>query len=126
MALSGKRVVLAEDDRFLRRACETALRQRGLTVLVAIDGEEALRLVQSGPPDLVVLDLLMPKMGGIEVLQALKADPATRAIPILVLSNSSREESMRQAMSLGAVGYLVKAHVSLQELADRIAKLLEG
>lgn len=77
-------------------------------------------------PDLILLDLLMPKMPGIEVLRALKSDEATRAVPILVLSNSSREQDVQEVVKLGAVGYLVKANLSLQVLGGRVAELLEG
>jgi len=120
-----KRVLLVEDDRFLRRACEASLRQRGLTVVTAADGEEALRLARTEAPDLVLLDLLLPKLPGLEVLQTLKAEDATRAIPVLVLSNSSREEDVQRVLKLGAVGYLVKANLSLQELGERVTRLLE-
>ena len=120
-----KRVLLVEDDRFLRRACEASLRQRGLTVVTAADGEEALRLARTEAPDLVLLDLLLPKLTGLEVLRTLKAEDATRAIPVLVLSNSSREEDVQRVLKLGAVGYLVKANLSLQELGERVTRLLE-
>jgi len=120
-----KRVLLVEDDRFLRRACEASLRQRGLTVVTAADGEEALRLARTEAPDLVLLDLLLPKLTGLEVLRTLKAEDATRAIPVLVLSNSSREEDVQRVLKLGAVGYLVKANLSLQELGERVTQLLE-
>ena len=69
-----KKILLAEDDRFLRRACETALTRRGMTVVAAGDGEEALALIRSERPDLILLDLLMPKMTGIEVLRTLARD----------------------------------------------------
>lgn len=121
-----KRILLVEDDRFLRRACETGLRQKGFTVVAAADGVEALALARAERPDLVLLDLLMPKMPGIDVLRALKADPGTRDIPVLILSNSSREQDVGEVMRLGAVGYWVKASLSLKELADRIAALLEA
>lgn len=124
MGEMGKRILLAEDDRFLRRACEVSLRQRGFTVLAAMDGEEALRLARAEIPDLVLLDLLMPKRSGLEVLRSLKAEPETRAIPVLVLSNSSREGEMQEAVRLGAVGYLVKANLSLQALGDQVTQLL--
>ncbi|MBI4246327.1 MAG: response regulator, partial [Candidatus Rokubacteria bacterium] len=75
-------------------------------------------------PDLILLDLLMPKLPGIEVLKALKADPATAAIPILILSNSSREQDVGEVMKLGAVDYWVKANLSLKELGERIVRLL--
>jgi two-component system phosphate regulon response regulator PhoB len=125
MASAG-RVLVVEDDRFLRRACEASLRQRGLDVLTAADGEEGLRLARSEHPALVLLDLLMPKMSGLEVLRALKGDGATRGIPVLVLSNSSRQQDVDEIMRLGAIGYLVKADLSLQALGDRVMRILQG
>lgn len=121
----SKRVLLAEDDRFLRRACEVGLRQRGITVIIAADGEEALRLARAERPDLVLLDLMMPRMSGVEVLRALRDDPATRDLRVLVLSNSSREQDVQEMMRLGVEGYLVKANLSLQALGATVAELLE-
>lgn len=122
----GGRVLVVEDDKFLRRACEASLRQRGFDVVTATDGEEGLRLArESPPPDVVLLDLLMPKMPGIEVLRALKADPETKAIPVVILSNSSRDEDKREAMQLGAVGYYVKANLSLKDLAAQVDRLIK-
>jgi DNA-binding response OmpR family regulator len=121
-----KQILLVEDDRFLRRACAAGLRQRGWTVLTAVDGEEALRIVQSERVDLVLLDMLMPKLHGLDVMRALKAEERTQSIPVLVLSNSSRERDVQEIMKLGAVGYLVKANLSLQELGNRVAELLGG
>lgn len=126
MGTHGKRILLVEDDKFLRRACEASLLQRGFTVVTAADGEEALRLARDEMPDLVLLDLLMPKITGIEVLRALRAEEATRAIPVLVLSNSSREQDVQEVSRLGAVGYLVKSNLSLRELGDRVTRILEG
>ena len=126
MSSDGKRVLLVEDDRFLRRACEKSLRQQGFAVSTAADGEEALRAVQAGPPDLILLDLLMPKVTGIEVLRALKADEKTRAIPVVILTNSSKETDVREIETLGAAGYLVKANLSLEELGHQVNQLLEG
>lgn len=123
---TSKRILLVEDDRFLRRACEASLRQRGFTVIAAADGEEGLRQARAEHPDLILLDLLMPKLAGVEVLRALKADPETKAIPVLILSNSSREQDVSEVISLGAVDYWVKADLSLKELGDRVARLLEA
>jgi two-component system, OmpR family, alkaline phosphatase synthesis response regulator PhoP len=123
---TSKRILLVEDDRFLRRACEASLRQRGFTVIAAADGEEGLRQARAEHPDLILLDLLMPKLAGVEVLRALKADPETKAIPVLILSNSSREQDVSEVVSLGAVDYWVKADLSLKELGDRVARLLEA
>lgn len=116
----ARRVLLAEDDRFLRRAAEARLRQHGLEVLTAADGEEALRLARAEPLDLILLDVIMPKLQGFEVLKALKQDEATARIPVIVLSNLGQERDVAQAMALGAVAFLVKAHLSLQDLVDRV------
>jgi len=120
------RVLLVEDDKFLRRACEASLRQRGFDVTTANDGEEGLRLARAEPyVDVILLDLLMPKITGIEVLRALKAQPETSRIPVLILSNSSREDDKQQAMELGAAGYYVKANLSLRELAVQVDQLVQ-
>ena len=121
-----KKVLLAEDDRFLRRACTAALSKRGFIVLLAEDGEQALDLARRGRPDLILLDLLMPKMSGIEVMCALRLDEATRCIPVVILSNSSLELEMNDARALGAVDYLVKANFSLRAVGERVAELLGG
>lgn len=119
------RVLLVEDDKFLRRACEASLRQRGFEVLTATEGDEGLTLARRQPyPDIVLLDLLMPKLPGIDVLRALKNDPATAGIPVLILSNSSRDEDKQQAVQLGAAAYYVKANLSLKELAAQIERLV--
>jgi CheY-like chemotaxis protein len=119
-------VLLIEDDKFLRKACEVSLKKRGLTVITAMDGEEGLRQARSNNPDLILLDMLMPKLSGMETLEALKKDERTRGIPVVILSNSSVDTRVQRAKELGAVGYLVKASLSLQELGDRVFSFLEG
>jgi len=116
----ARRVLLAEDDRFLRRAAEARLRRHGLDVLTAADGEEALRIARAERLDLVLLDVVMPKLEGFEVLKLLKEDPATAGIPVIVLSNLGQERDVAQAKALGAVAFLVKANLSLQDLVDRV------
>lgn len=123
MEPNGKRILLIEDDRFLRRACELALRQRGYTVVTAEDGEQGLACARAGVFDLVLLDLLMPRMSGLEVLAALRADAATVDLPVLVLSNSSHRQYVDEVVRLGA-RYFVKADLSLHALADVIAQRL--
>jgi len=119
------RVLLSEDDKFLRRACEASLRQRGFEVTSAVDGEEGLHLALTPPfAQVVLLDLLMPKLTGIEVLRALKSDAMTATIPVLILSNSSREEDQRVALELGAAGYYVKSNLSLKDLAAHVVRLV--
>jgi DNA-binding response OmpR family regulator len=120
----ARRVLLAEDDRFLRRAAEARLRRHGLEVLTAVDGEEALRIARAERLDLVLLDVVMPKLEGFEVLKLLKEDEATASIPVIVLSNLGQERDVAQAKALGAVEFLVKAHLSLQDLVDRVDAVL--
>jgi CheY-like chemotaxis protein len=119
-------VLVVEDDRFLRRACEVSLRQRGFTVLTAPDGEAALELIRAELPGLVLLDLLMPRMSGLELLRRLRSEERTRALPVLVISNSSREADVAELEGLGIIGYLVKANLSLEELGDTVARILEA
>jgi DNA-binding response OmpR family regulator len=120
----ARRVLLAEDDRFLRRAAEARLRRHGLEVLTAVDGEEALRIARAERLDLVLLDVVMPKLEGFEVLKLLKEDEATASIPVIILSNLGQERDVAQAKALGAVAFLVKAHLSLQDLVDRVEAVL--
>jgi DNA-binding response OmpR family regulator len=122
---TARTILVVEDDRFLRRACEVSLQQRGFVVKSACDGEAGLQLARESMPDLILLDLLMPKMSGIELLEALRKDPAIASTPVLILSNSSREEDKAHATRLGAIGYFVKANLSLRALGDEVERLLE-
>lgn len=124
METRSRRVLLAEDDRFLRKAAEATLRRQGHEVLTAADGEEALRLARETPPDLILLDLIMPKLQGFEVLRRLKADPVTAGIPVIVLSNLGQDRDVQQALAAGAVAYYVKANLSLDALAKHVAEAL--
>ena len=120
----AKRIVLAEDDRFLRRACETKLRQCGFEVHTAVDGDEAVTVTKAVVPDLLLLDLLMPKRDGLGVLRALREHEPTKDLTVVILSNSSKELEMKNAASLGAAAYWVKANMSLQELCEKVKELL--
>jgi CheY-like chemotaxis protein len=121
-----KRILLAEDDRFLRRACATALSRRGFLVVVAEDGEQAMQLAAAERPDLILLDLLMPKMSGVQVLQCLVADPALRDVPVMIMTNSSKDSDLRSNHGSNVVGYYVKADLSLQALGDLVARFFGG
>ena len=116
-------ILLIEDDRFLRKAAEAALRRHGFAVLTAPDGLEGLRLARAERPDLVLLDLIMPGMQGFEVLKLLKADAQTMAIPVVVLSNLGQDSDVQHAMTEGAVDYLIKANLRLEELVERVTTL---
>lgn len=119
-----KRILLVEDDRFLRKAAAASLRAHGFDVAAAADGEEALRLAHTESPVLILLDLIMPKLQGFEVLRRLKGEPGTADIPVIILSNLGQEQDVARAMDGGAVAYFVKANVSLQELVRRVEETL--
>ncbi len=84
-------MLLAEDDRILRKAGETSLTRKGYSVIPAVDGEDALAKALAHRPDLILLDVMMPKMHGFDVLARLKSDAATRDIPVIMLSNLEQE-----------------------------------
>jgi len=124
--MKNARVLLVEDDKLLRKACEVGLQKRGITVITASDGEEGVRKARAESPDLILLDMLMPKLSGMETLAELKKDEKTRHIPVVILSNSSIDATIQTAKDRGAAGYLVKASLSLQQLGDRVISYLEG
>jgi DNA-binding response OmpR family regulator len=124
MKTPAKQILVVEDDRFLRRAWAASLRQRGWMVLTAGDGEEAFAMPQTETVDLIRLDRLMPKLHGLEIMRTLKAEEKTQGILVLILSSSSREQDVQEIMQLGAVDYFGKAHLSLQELGNRVAQLM--
>ena len=117
------RILVVEDDKILRKACEVSLTKQGFAVLTASDGEEGIRQAELHMPDLILLDMRMPKLSGMDTLAALKLNEKTKSIPVVILSNSSEEADMRKAKDLGAVGYWIKASLSLHELGDRISIL---
>jgi CheY-like chemotaxis protein len=118
------RILLAEDDRILRKAGEVALKKRGYDVISAVDGEDALVKARDHKPDLVLLDVMMPKMNGFQVLEALKAADDVRDIPVIMLTNLEQPADIKRAADGGAHSYLVKSNMNLDDLAARIAGAL--
>jgi len=119
-----QKVLIIEDDGFLASIYAQKLELEGYEVAFATNGEDGLKLAQKDHPDLVLLDLLMPKMDGFEVLEKLKADAATRDIKVLVLSNLGQKEDVERCLKLGAVGYVIKAHSLPEETVKRIKEIL--
>ena len=118
------RILLAEDDRILRKAGEVSLKKKGYDVIAAVDGEDALAKTRAQKPDLVLLDVMMPKMHGFDVLFALKGDPEVRDIPVIMLTNLEQPADVKRAADAGAHSYLVKSNMNLDELAAHIADAL--
>jgi DNA-binding response OmpR family regulator len=119
-----QRILLAEDDRFLRKSAAAMLRRQGFIVMAAEDGEDALRLARTESPDLILLDVIMPKIQGFDVLRALKSDPHTSPIPVIILSNLGQESDSLAAREMGALDYWVKSNVALEELAMRVGQAI--
>ncbi len=117
-------VLLAEDDQFLQRMYATKLSQAGLEVVAVSDGAKAIEAASSRPIDLAVLDILMPKKDGFEVLRELRANGATRAVPVIMLTNLGEAGDINEAKRLGANEYIIKAHLLPSEVVDVIKKYL--
>lgn len=118
------KILVVEDEEILLTALKEELQTGGYEVEGASDGVEGLSKVKIFKPELILLDLLMPKMDGMEVLQKLKADSETRDIPVVILTNLSDYEKISEALSLGAMDYLVKANYKLEDLLDKVKTVL--
>ncbi len=119
-----KTILLIEDDLFIRELYQRTLTKEGYTVLTAGDGEQGIQLV-SQHPDLILLDLMLPKKNGIDVLKEIKADPETAIIPVIILTNLGDQSMVNELKTLGAVGYIVKAQFTPQQIVEHVAKYLE-
>lgn len=119
-------VIVVEDETFLSKILSERLEDEGFKrVDVAGNGEEALQKIKTNPPSIILLDMILPKMNGFEVLKALKEDAALSGIPVLVLSNLGQDQDITQAKSLGAADYIVKSNFSMQKVVNKIYELLE-
>lgn len=117
-----KKILFVEDEPNLQKAISEVLVQEGYKVLKAADGEEGLKVAQTEKPHLILLDLILPKKDGFEVLKKLKTDEETKDIPVIVLTNLEGVGDIEKALELGATTYLVKANYKLE---DVIAKIKE-
>ncbi len=120
-----KTILFIEDESALQKTFGEILKQEGYKVIPALDGEIGLRLAKTENPDLILLDLILPKVHGFEVLKQLKADAETKDIPVIVLTNLEGIKDVDKAIELGAKTYLVKANYSLEEVVEKIKKALQ-
>src|SRR3989344_4326189 len=120
-----KRILFIEDEAAIHKTFTDALARDDYEIISALDGEIGLRLAKEKKPDLILLDLILPKMDGFEVLKALKADEETKRIPVIVLTNLEQMEDIQKAIDLGARTYLVKSNYDLKEVVDKIKKATE-
>ena len=117
-----KKILLIEDESALQKTIGDALSQEGFEVLSALDGEVGLRLAQEKCPDGILLDLILPKVNGFDVLKNLKESKETKNIPVIVLTNLEGMEDIQKALDLGATTYLVKSNYTLEEVVEKIQK----
>lgn len=122
--LSGKTVMWVEDDQFLSDLISRKLSTQGCKLLYARTGEDGIKLLETEKPNIVILDLLLPGMSGFEVLQTIKANPKTKAIPVIILSNYSQNNEIEKAKDLGAERFLVKASIVLDDLVRELNAVL--
>ena len=119
----GKKVLVAEDEPDIRGLIVFSLRYAGYEVIEALNGEEAVRLAEDEQPDLILLDVRMPKMNGYEACSVLKAKDSTRSMPIVFLSARGQEAEIKQGLELGAEAYILKPFAP-DELYQRVGSIL--
>lgn len=124
MAKKGAHILLVEDDSFLANIYKTKFELEGYQISVSNNGEDGLREAQKKSPDIILLDILMPKMDGFAVLEELKKSDKTKDIPVIMLTNLGQKEDVEKATELGAVDYLIKAHFKPSETLEKVKKAL--
>ena len=120
-----KKILFIEDEAALQKTFGEILRQEGYEMVSALDGEIGLRLAEAEKPDLILLDLILPRMHGFDVLKELKTKEPTKNIPIIILTNLEKAEDIQKALELGATTYLVKANYALEEVIKKVKKVLK-
>jgi len=118
------KILLVEDDEFLANMYRAKLEIENYEVVMALNGEAGLHMAEEKNPDLILLDIVMPKMNGFEVLNHLKSDKDLKKIPVILLTNLGQKEDVEKGLKLGADEYLIKAHFLPSEVISKINKML--
>ncbi|MSR78675.1 MAG: response regulator [Candidatus Taylorbacteria bacterium] len=124
-ALSGKKIMWVEDDKFLSDIIARKLSMQGCVLVHATEGEEALRLLEKEGPDLVLLDILLSGIDGFEILRRIKSSEKLKSTPVILLSNLGQREDIEKGKSLGAARFLIKATVTLDEIVEEMKTVLK-
>ncbi len=124
-AENKKTVLLAEDDIFLTQLLTTRLQRAGINVIKAVDGEDILNILKTTTPDLILLDIILPKKSGFEVMEEMRANPLLKSGPIIIISNLGQESDIARGKQLGAVEYFIKAQTSIDDLVVKIKEFLD-
>jgi CheY-like chemotaxis protein len=115
-----KKIIIVEDEEILRNLLEKKLSAEGYSVETAENGGEGLSKIRANRPDLILLDIIMPKMGGFEMLEEMQKDESIKGIPVIVVSNSGQPVEIDRAQNLGATDWLVKTEFDPQEVIDKV------
>ncbi len=123
-AIMNKKIFLVEDDLFLASLLKNKFFEAGFDVICAQDGEQAIKILKDQKPDIIILDLILPKKNGFEVMQEINKNPVINKAPIIIVSNLGQDEDISRGKELGAIEYFVKARISIEDLVEKIKKFL--
>jgi len=118
----AKKILIIEDEEVILDLLQRKLTKEGYEISVARDGEEGIRVMKAVKPDLILLDIIMPKMGGFEVMEEMNKDKELKKIPVIVISNSGQPVELDRAQKLGAKDWLIKTEFDPQEVIDKVVK----
>ena len=119
-----KKILFIEDEKSLQEILGQALKQNGFEVKGALNGQDGLDLVEKFGPDLILLDLILPKINGFEVLEKIKSSEKTKNIPVIILTNLENSADIQRVLELGAFDYLVKSNYSLNKIINKVKGVL--
>lgn len=120
-----KRILLAEDDIFLTQLLTTRFQRAGIDVIKSSDGEDVLNILKSTAPDLILLDIILPKKSGFEVMEEIRSNPLLKDGPIIIISNLGQDSDIARGKQLGAAEYLIKAQTSIDDLVAKVKEFLD-
>ena len=122
--MTKDKILIVEDEPFLLDMYKMKFKQDGFEVISAVDGEEAIKISRSEKPNIILLDIMMPKINGFEVLENLKKNPITKLIPVLIFSNFSQKEEIKKGIALGAVDYFLKTNYTPAQVLEKVKNIL--
>ena len=125
MPKTKPKILLIEDDQFLSKILLVKLKRAGFDVFLAVDGEEGIKKAKEIKPNLILLNLILPKLNGFEVLSEIKKTPVLKKIPVVVLSNLGQKSDVEKGLRMGAKDYLIETNLSLSEIVEKVKKHLK-
>ncbi len=123
--MANKKILIIEDEETLQKALAQYLQEENFDVLSAMDGEKGVEMAKSGKPDLILLDIILPKKDGFQVLEEIKQDEGTKKIPVILLTNLESMDDIQKAFDKGATTYLVKSEYKLEDIVKKINETLK-